>query len=345
MSTSRFQLLQALFPEGVPSLWCPPLTHYTRHGEIDHVRMRAHLRFMAPWVRGLLVPGTTGDGWELTPDEVQELMDLVLAEVPNSRMHLLWGALHPNAGEARNLIQAARKKLALRAGTRQDQDALRSTRVCGFAICPPRGADLSQPDMETALANVLEAGAPVALYQLPQLTQNEMSPGLVARLAARFSNFILLKDTSGGDRVASAGLDLGGVHLVRGMEGGYARWLKVGGGSYDGFLLSSANSFGRHLHELRDLLAHGRPSEANLLSDRLTSLIEQLFAIVANVPAGNKFTNANKLADHFYAYGPRALSLPPPRLHAGDHLTAAMVRTAGAALEAHQLMPGKGYLD
>jgi dihydrodipicolinate synthase/N-acetylneuraminate lyase len=345
MSTDRVHFLKALFPQGVPSLWCPPLTHYTRDGAIDHDRSQAHLRFMAPWVKGLLVPGTTGDGWELTPDEVQELLNLTLAQLPGLEMNLLWGALHPNAAEAKSLIGVAVKKLSQRTGTGRINDALRSARVCGFAVCPPRGADMSQANMEEALSSILDSGVPLALYQLPQVTQNEMSPELVARLASRFSNFILLKDTSGGDRVASAGLDLGGVHLVRGMEGSYARWLKLAGGCYDGFLLSSANSFGRQLHEVRLLLEHGRRDDANVLSDRLTSLIDQLFEIVATVPAGNRFTNANKLADHFYAHGPRAVSLPPPRLHSGHHLTAAMVRAAGAALEQHHFMPANGYLE
>ena len=48
--------------------------------------------------------------------------------------------------------------------------------------------------------------------------------GTVAALAGEFPNFILFKDTSGADRVAQSGLDLGGVFMVRGAEvGGYSR--------------------------------------------------------------------------------------------------------------------------
>ena len=66
-SLSRREWLSRLFPEGtVPQLWCPPLTHYLSSGEIDSARIAAHLRFISPWVKGLLVPGSTGDGWELT---------------------------------------------------------------------------------------------------------------------------------------------------------------------------------------------------------------------------------------------------------------------------------------
>ena len=63
-----------------------------------------------------------------------------------------------------------------------------------------------------------------SVCQLPQVTGNEMSPAIVAALAARFSNFYLFKDTGGNDRVAESGLELDGVFLVRGAEGDYARW-------------------------------------------------------------------------------------------------------------------------
>jgi hypothetical protein len=99
------------------------------------------------------------------------------------------------------------------------------------------------------------------------------------------------------------------------------------------------------LHQVRQLLQQKRFDEAHALSDRLTSLVRTLFAIVAPVSGGNQFTNANKVADHFYAYGPKAAAVPPPRLHSGFGLSTAMVEGAGAALNAHGLMPAKGYLE
>ena len=160
-------------------------------------------------------------------------------------------------------------------------------------------------------AEVLALGRPTALYQLPQVTQNEMSPATIADLAARFPNFILFKDTSGADRVASAGQDVGDVFLVRGAEGDYARWLKAGGGPYDGFLLSTANCFGRELLEVITLANAGRPGEAQSLAERLSAVVKEVFALVASVPDGNAFANANKAMDHFFAHGPRAARRDP----------------------------------
>ncbi len=93
----RLELTRRLFPAGIPNLWCPPLTHYTRDGAIDRARIAAHLAFMSRWVKGLLVPGTTGDAWELTPDETRELVGIVLEKARRLDLHVLLGALHPDA--------------------------------------------------------------------------------------------------------------------------------------------------------------------------------------------------------------------------------------------------------
>ena len=77
---------------------------------------------------------------------------------------------------------------------------------------------------------MLGLGYPIALYQLPQVTENEITPETVAELASRFPNFYLFKDTSGEDRVALADLDLQGVFLVRGAEGQYHQWPRAVGG-------------------------------------------------------------------------------------------------------------------
>ena len=60
---TRRQLLARFFPNGVPTLWCPLITHYDADGVIDRKRMAAHLEHISPFVKGILVPGSTGDGW------------------------------------------------------------------------------------------------------------------------------------------------------------------------------------------------------------------------------------------------------------------------------------------
>ena len=81
------------------------------------------------------------------------------------------------------------------------------------------------------------------------------------------------------------------------------------------------------------------------MSERLTACINEVFGIVTGLPDGNPFANANKAMDHFFAWGPKAPSAPPPRLHAGSFLPGDVIRGAGEALVRHGLMPDKGYLE
>jgi dihydrodipicolinate synthase/N-acetylneuraminate lyase len=332
----RAALQRQLFPAGIPSLWCPLITHYDQSGALDTARMQVHLAKLAPHVRGFLIPGSTGDGWEMTDAEIDRVLEIAIQESSRHKLHLLVGVLKTGAGEA------AEKAASLLARWGND---LAKQQVCGFTICPPRGAGLSEEEIAESLEAVLRLGAPVALYQLPQVTQNEMSPALLERLAGTYPNFILFKDTSGTDRVTTSGASLGGVFLVRGAEGHYALWQRGGGGPYDGFLLSTANCFAPQLHQIIAGTSAGKGGPARMQSERLTNCVEQIFQLVQSFPHGNAFANANKAVDHFMAFGPNAARKTGPRLHAGVNLPADLLDKVGQTLQLHGFLPARGYLE
>ncbi len=91
-------------------------------------------------------------------------------------------------------------------------------------------------------------------------------------------------------------------------------------------------------------LSEGRADAANEMSKRLTATISAAFELAAPFPHGNAYANANKAMDHFFAYGPEAASVPPPRLHAGSSLPSEMIVQTEKILERYGLMPTKGYL-
>jgi hypothetical protein len=305
----------------------------------------------------------------MNPGEIRELLALALDEAQPLGLHVLIGALKADAREAFATIHDTSAWLASRTSPepvadhlfqahaprtmQHPEEAVPVTRhmspvtlpVCGFTVCPPRGPELTQAEIKDGLTSVLDSGFPTALYQLPQMTQNEISPELASELAARFENFLLFKDSSGADRIALSGKSLGGVFRLRGGEGDYARWLKLAGGPYDGFLLGSANCFASELDQVIQHLSAGRLDAANELSARLTAAVAATARLVASVPSGNPFANANKALDHFFAYGPRAAGAAPPRLYGGGSLHREVVRAAGEILERHRLMPARGYLE
>ena len=342
----RDALLQRLFPDGVPVLWCPLLTHYDEQGRIDAQRIARHLDFLAPAVRGFLVPGSTGDGWELSDAEARTLLETVMPLAGERRLHLLIGVLKPETAAMQAFMADTIAWLKRRCGSTDIIEALRQAAAVGFTFCAPHGATLTQRDITTAFDTLLAEGAPTALYQLPQVTSNEVAPETVRTLAARHANLLMLKDTSGGDRVADAGgASIDELFLVRGAEGGYSRHLKLAGGRYDGFLLSTANVFGAQLAQLIEQLRQGRRAEADALSARLEAVVNAVFAAAAPLPYGNAFTNANKALDHFMAHGPDARRVTPPRLHSGQRLPVELIERAGDELQRHGLLPTGGYLN
>ncbi len=341
----RSRLAARLFPGGIPKLLCPPLTHYTDEGDIDFARMEAHLSHLSQWVRAYLIPGSTGDGWEMSEEQIRKVLALDLDLAEKLDIQILIGVLRTDAEAARQSIIDTLSWLKERAGIESKDQTTEKTKVCGFTVCPPKGKKLTQAQIYRALVSILELEMPIALYQLPQVTENEMSPETVAKLAGEFSNFYLLKDTSGGDKVALRGLDLGDVYLVRGAEGNYSKWLRTGGGIYDGFLLGSANCFAKELNLIIKSVCTGNPSAAEELPARITGVVDEVFKCAGGLGAGNLFSYSYKAIDHFFAYGPDAGEIAPPRIYSGERLVPEIIKTAGQALTRFKLMPSEGYLS
>ena len=342
---TRAQLLSCMFPDGVPRLWCPPLTHYDPHGAIDGLRIAEQLRHLSSDIGGVLMPGSTGDGWELTGAERRQLLEIAMEQVPRLNLNILIGTLHPDPSETIRLIREDLEWLKSRFHEPDTAKVLAKARVCAFTVCALRGKQLAQDEIARALASILELQLPTAIYQLPQITENEIGPALAEHLAQRFPNFIFFKDTSGSDAIALSGKTLEDVFTARGAEGDYVRWLKANGGPYDGFLLASANCFARQLQQIIADVSAGQLEPARRLSARLTAVVEQIMRLANDLPDGNPFANANKAIDHFLAHGSRAAHHLPPRLHAGSTLPIDLIRATGEILKLQHFMPQKGYLE
>jgi|WetSurMetagenome_2_1015567.scaffolds.fasta_scaffold11892_5 4-hydroxy-tetrahydrodipicolinate synthase len=341
----RKKLLKKLFSQGIPRLWCPLLTHYTHEGEIDFVRMEAHLNHVSTWVKGYLIPGSTGDGWELSDTETSRIVDFALNQARKHDLKVLLGVLKPSVEEMWSEIRLMLQKVLDFTGLHDPSEALISAHVSGFTVCPPTGESLTQELISEGLSIILDMGLPTALYQLPQVTGNEISPETFTSLAKDFPNLIFFKDTSGADRIAKSGQDTSGVFLVRGAEGDYVRWLKGTGGPYDGFLLSIANCFPSFLSSIVELVENGDIEEARLISNKLSNVMNEVFTLIQSVPQGNMFTNANKAIDHYMAYGPSASKKKGPMLHAGVQLPESIISETGKILSRFKLIPPKGYLS
>jgi dihydrodipicolinate synthase/N-acetylneuraminate lyase len=329
----------------VPRLWCPPLTHYQSDRRFDVARMTAHWATMAPHVGGFLVPGSTGDGWEMSEGEIAALLEIAIDLATQLDIRVLVGVLRTEIDAMVEVIERTMALLRRKADTEDATEALVRSHVGAFTVCPPAGSALTQAEIGAGLRRVLDLRLPIALYQLPQVTGNEIRPALFLELAAAYPNLLFLKDTSGEDQVPQADCGESGVFLVRGAEGDYASWLRESGGPYDGLLLSTANCFAAELAGMIRTLEDGKSSTAEATSVQLTEAVAAVFGQVEDLPEGNAFTNANKAMDHYMAHGPGAASVAPPVLHAGSRLPEEIIVMTGRILEAAGLMPAVGYLE
>ncbi|MGA2333473.1 MAG: dihydrodipicolinate synthase family protein [Syntrophales bacterium] len=342
----RQALINKLFPSGIPRLWCPLLTHYRSDGTIDIDRMHLHFNHIVPWVKGFLIPGSTGDGWELTEDETLEVADFAIQQARTREISLLLGVLKADVDTMKRTISSMITMLQQNPTEKEGAgQILKANHVCGFTVCPPGGKSLTQHQIEAGLSAVLDMGMPIALYQLPQVTENEVAPETFERLVRKYSNLIFFKDSSGKDSIAISAVHKGGVFLVRGAEGSYAQWLTGTGGCYDGFLLSTANCFSQNLSSLIESLEKNDQEKAREISEKLTIVVSEVFALVQPLPYGNPFTNANKAIDHFFAFGPSANTLDGPMLHEKIRLPHDVIQMTGAILTHYNLMPEKGYME
>ncbi|MHA1888439.1 MAG: hypothetical protein DRO88_03315 [Promethearchaeia archaeon] len=337
--------ISRLFPQGVPLLWCPPLTHYRSDKSIDFERMKKHINHIAPYINSYLIPGSTSDGWEISFEEYKQILNFVFKEfIPDSEINVLIGLLRTDSSDVRKFLDYAVKFLQEN-NIETDMDNYRSSRFKGFVLCAPKGENLTQQEIKDAIVPILEKKYPIVLYQLPQITQNEISPEIISELAEKYPNFYMMKDSSGQDKVAYAGLDYHDMILLRGAEGNYHKYLKAAGGPYDGFLLSTGNTFAKGLKYIVDQVISGNLSDAEKESTELTKIIDEVFTIASTIPFGNAFTNSNKLLDHIFAHGKQWLKASAPLTHAGEILSQEILQKIDEILQKSSYYPSKGYLE
>src|SRR2546421_395144 len=118
IASRRSSLPQRLFPSGIPRLWCPSLTHYDLEVALLHSRIGAHLRSLSRHVKGFLIPGSTGDGWELSDVETRQLLEIALDQAQKLGLHVLLGMLKPTLPETLQAIADTIDWLKSRTGER-----------------------------------------------------------------------------------------------------------------------------------------------------------------------------------------------------------------------------------
>ena len=329
MHTRRQILADAFGPE-FPVLWCPVVTQYKPGGTIDTDAMRRHMKYLSRFVGGFLVPGSTGDGWSLTDDESNTVLDLAEEVVSTTGTRLLAGVLSTDPVTRLARVRSFSSRVAPDAPLR------------GIVVCAPAGKDRTQTEIEADLSTILRIGVPTAVYQLPQLTENEIEPRTFAALLERHENLCVFKDSSGADRIARELPNSRGAVYLRGAEGAYFEALRKNGGAYDGFLLSTANCFPE---QLSSIIASSDAEAAAELSARVSSVVETAFRCASTIVGGNAFADANKAILHFMMHGVEAPLRNGPILRTGRPISSDILSEVKDSLNSNGLLPKDGLFS
>ena len=281
--------------ENFPALWFPPLTFYKEGGVIDTDKMARELSKIYPYSKGVLVPGSTGDGWVLSQEKQEALVRFFLKGFDFGRFSMMIGALKPTADETIQSIAGWCVILKEMSGKSDAAEAMAALDVKAFVFCVPAGMQDRKAQLKE-MGRILDLGLPMAFYQLPLVTGVTVDPAVVAELADKYPNLIVAKDSGGVDEMAKSGLLKERLMLLRGAEGDQTEMVTGSSAVYDGLLLSTVNCFAREHSELmqgkRDYSGYG-------------DVISEVFAAVKE-PVSNPFSDAVRAVCYAKEYGAEA---------------------------------------
>ncbi|MCF6472866.1 5-dehydro-4-deoxyglucarate dehydratase [Nonomuraea sp. MG754425] len=174
-----------------------PVTHFTQDLEFDEAAYRDHLSWLSSYpVAGLFAAGGTGEGFSLTPGEIDQVVRAAVSEV-NGRVPVI----APATGGTANAVAQAR--------------AAADAGADGLLLMPPYLTEAGQDGLVEHVSAVCRAtGLGVIVYSRANAILNDRS---VAALAERNQNLVGFKDGVGnienltriyaavGDRLAYVG--------------------------------------------------------------------------------------------------------------------------------------------
>lgn len=225
------------------------VTPFDDDGAVDLDRSRRLARHLVDrGCHGVVVAGTTGEASTLSDDEKVRLFDAVLDEV----------------GDTATVI----------AGTGSN-DTAHTVRLTGKArdvgahavlVVAPYYNKPNEAGLRAHFAAVSEAAAqtPVVLYNIPSRTVINLSPELLADLAAEHANVVAVKQANNDELGPIEGLD-----ILAGNDDVFARTLAFGGA---GGILVASNVAAPQCRALYDAAVAGERERAAEIDDELRPL-------------------------------------------------------------------------
>ena len=229
------------------------LTPFSADGQIDFDRFVSHARkLLYNGAASVTIFGTTGEGASVSPDERRAGLTRLVAQgiPPDAIIQTIY------ANSVDGAVAQADSGLEIGASN--------------FLLVPPfyfkNCTDDGLLDWHAQLFAKVDPRARFTLYHIPQVTGVALSPQLVGRLAARFSQQLLaVKDSSGSWDHATELLALNTIPVLIGDERLLHRAAAMGGA---GAITGMANLYPDRMHRI-----YSTATEDTVLSAEVTRIV------------------------------------------------------------------------
>ena len=197
---------------------------------------------------GLVVSGTTGESPTLADDEKIGLLEAVLAEV-GDRATVICGT---GSNDTRHTVELTRRAAA--AGAH------------GVLVVTPYYNKPNEAGLRAhfAAASGAAGETPVVLYNIPSRSVINLSPELLASLAAEHANIVAVKQANNDELQL-----IDGLGILAGNDDIFARCLEIGG---TGGILVASHLAGPSLRAMYDAASEGDHDRAREIDTELKAL-------------------------------------------------------------------------
>ncbi len=215
---------------------------------------------------GLVVAGSTGEAATMSAEEKLELFRVVVNRI-NKRVPIIAGTGSNNTADSVKMTKMAE-----------------SMGVDGALIVGPYYNKPTQEGFYQHFAAVAQStGLPIIVYNVPGRTASNISPAIVARLAADFENIVAIKEAAGNvAQVAELYSVLPEEFTIySGDDGLILPFMSVGA---TGLISVLSNIGGGILQDVMQAYEDGRVREAAKLNARMVPLANAMFIETNPIP-------------------------------------------------------------
>jgi 4-hydroxy-tetrahydrodipicolinate synthase len=237
------------------------VTPFADDGSVDLERARSLASYLVEHgSHGLVVTGTTGESATLSDAEKLRLWEAVLEEVGDDATVIAGTGSNDTHHTAELTGRAAR------------------VGVHGVLVVTPYYNKPNEVGLRAHFAAAAEAAGdtPVLLYNIPSRCVLNLSPELLASLAAEIPNVVAVKQANNDDLAPIEGLD-----LLAGNDEIFARCLELGG---TGGILVASHVVGDAMRAIYDAAAAGDHERAREIEAGLKPVFEALTVTANPIP-------------------------------------------------------------